>query len=96
MCSLGGAGMAAVEQMVPEGSPDRLSQPRVLQAPAVNVPETEFDEHCGWFVYFTDDGNIARIVQYDDIKLVECKLCSRHPRFCRILPERRSHRPRSR
>ncbi len=30
-----------------------------------------YQQHCGWFVYFDKDHKITRIVQYDDTKLVD-------------------------
>ncbi len=31
----------------------------------------EYQQHCGWFMYFDDHDKITRIVQYDDTKLVD-------------------------
>ena len=31
----------------------------------------DYQQRCGWFVYFDQDGKIERIVQYDDTKLVD-------------------------
>ncbi|MBV8673507.1 MAG: nuclear transport factor 2 family protein [Acidobacteriaceae bacterium] len=44
---------------------------RLHSVPLTDKGGGDYQQHCGWFVYFDDDDRITRIVQYDDSKLVD-------------------------
>jgi ketosteroid isomerase-like protein len=44
---------------------------RLHSLPLTDKGGGEYQQHCGWFMYFDDDNKITRIVQYDDTKLVD-------------------------
>ena len=44
---------------------------RLHSLPLTDKGGGDYQQYCGWFVYFDDDGRITRIVQYDDSKLVD-------------------------
>jgi ketosteroid isomerase-like protein len=44
---------------------------RLHSLPLTDKRGGEYQQHCGWFVYFDDHDKITRIVQCDDTKLVD-------------------------
>lgn len=44
---------------------------RLHSLPLTDKGGGEYQQHCGWFVYFDDNDKITRIIQYDDTKLVD-------------------------
>jgi ketosteroid isomerase-like protein len=44
---------------------------RLHSLPLTDKGGGDYQQHCGWFMYFDDNDKITRIVQYDDSKLVD-------------------------
>jgi ketosteroid isomerase-like protein len=48
----------------------RMAAARLHSHPHTDKRGGDYQQHCGWFIYFGDEDKITRIVQYDDTKLV--------------------------
>jgi ketosteroid isomerase-like protein len=49
----------------------RMAAARLHSHPLTDKGGGDYQQHCGWFIYFNDDDKITHIVQYDDTKLVD-------------------------
>jgi hypothetical protein len=49
----------------------RMAAARLHSHPLTDVGGGDYQQHCGWFIYFDDADRITRVVQCDDTKLVD-------------------------
>jgi ketosteroid isomerase-like protein len=49
----------------------RIAAVRLHSYPLTDLGGGDYRQHCVWFLYFTEDDKVAKIVDYSDTKLVD-------------------------